>query len=180
MVETSAVRLARKEEHMELASKLTPVEKAYHLSNAGLRPVLNALMESCRLMLPTVRQQLAGTAEGDEMIHAAERALARAEQEMRKPQKGGLLQKHGYFGRIGNHYDFEVSVLSVQVKDQFIRCEGEDRQGRRMVVRVKKDDESFTAMQGDTIFFRGRIMSHRPLFGMPVTHIEVTSGVMKT
>jgi hypothetical protein len=48
-----------------------------------------------------------------------------------------------------------------------------------MVIRVKKGDEPFAAMTGDTIFFRGRIVSHRPLFGVPVTHIEVTSGVMK-
>lgn len=164
---------------MELATRQTPAEKARSRAASNLQPVVAALIESCRSMLPIVRRQLAGAADGDEMIRAVEEVVARAEREMIKAQSSGLLQKHGYFGRIGNHYDFEVAVLSVQDKDQFIRCEGADRQGRKMVIRVKKGDEPFAATTGDTIFFRGRIVSHRPLFGVPVTHIEATSGVMK-
>lgn len=164
---------------MELASKQTPAEKTRFRSVNNMQPVVYALIESCRSMLPIVRQQLAGTAHGDEMIRVVEEAIARAEREMLKAQNSGLPHKLGYFGRVGNHYDFEVAVLNVQDKDQFIRCEGADRQGRKLVIRVKKGDEPFAATTGDTIFFRGRIVSHRPLFGVPVTHIEVTSGVMK-
>jgi hypothetical protein len=141
--------------------------------------LLPALLESCRAMLPLVSRHCAGDADAEAIIKAAERVIDRAEREARHTLKGGLQHRHGFFGRLGNHYDFEITISSVREKELIIRCEGQDRQGRRMVARIRKGDESLDAEAGDTIFFRGRVIAHRALFGEPVTHIEVTSGVMK-
>lgn len=141
--------------------------------------VAQVLLESCRAMLPLVRSHCAADAEAQEIMKAAEKAVVRAERELRQAAKGGLQHRQSYFGRLGNHYDFEMLLSSVREKEWFIRCEGQDRQGRKMVIRVKKGEEPLTAAAGDTIFFRGRVIAHRALFGEPVTHIEVTSGVLK-
>jgi hypothetical protein len=130
-------------------------------------------------MLPLVRAHCAGTEEGDAAIQAAERAIARAEKESHRSRKGHSRQKSGFFGRIGNHYDFAISVARVQERLRFYRLEGSDRLGRRVIVRVRKGDEPFSVEGGTSVFFRGRVLAHRTLFREPVTYIEATSGVLK-
>lgn len=139
----------------------------------------SALLEACRAMLPLVRAHCAGTGEGDAAISAAERAIARAEKEFPRSWKGHAQPKSGFFGRIGNHYDFSISVARVQERLRFYRLEGSDRLGRRVVVRVRKGDEPLSAEGGASVFLRGRVLAHRTLFGEPVTYIEATSGVLK-
>lgn len=140
---------------------------------------VSALLEACKAMLPLVRRHCAGTLEGDPVIQAAERAVAKAERESPRSWKGHAQQKSGYFGRIGNHYDFEISVIRVRERLRFYRLEGLDRLGRRVVIRVNKGEESPSLEEGAAVFLRGRVLAHRSLFGEPVTYIEATSAVMK-
>lgn len=142
-------------------------------------PSISVLLEACKAMLPLVRRHCAGTQEGDSIIQSAERAIARAERESTRSWKGHPQQKSGFFGRIGNHYDFEISVLRVRERLRFYRLEGLDRLGRRVVVRVKKGEEALSLEGGESVFLRGRVLAHRTLFGEPVTYIEATSGFMK-
>ena len=148
-------------------------------SPARVSPSVSALLEACKAMLPLVRRHCAGTQEGDSVIQAAERAIARAERGSPRSWKGHPQQKSGFFGRIGNHYDFEISVVRVRERLRFYRLEGSDRLGRRVVIRVKKGEESPSFEGGESVFLRGRVLAHRTLFGEPVTYIEATSGVMK-
>ena len=109
---------------------------------------------------------------------AAERVIARAERESLRLW-GAMPPKSGFFGRVGNHYDFEITVKKVYERARHYRLEGRDRLGRRVIIRVKKDEDPFSISAGETIFFRGRILAHRALFGAPVNYIEATSGVIK-
>lgn len=148
-------------------------------ASGRVNPALTALLEACRSMLPLVRAHCAGTEEGDAAISAAERAIARAEKELPRSWKGHAPAKSGFFGRIGNHYDFAVLVARVQERQRFYRLEGTDRLGRRVIVRVRKGDEPLTLEAGASVFFRGKVLAHRTMFGEPVTYIEATSGVLK-
>lgn len=141
-------------------------------------PLLAALLESCKAMLPLVRQHYADTPAGDPVIMAAERVIARAERESLRLW-GVMPPKSGFFGRVGNHYDFEITVKKVHERARHYRMEGRDRLGRNVIIRVKKDEDPFSISAGETIFFRGRILAHRALFGAPVNYIEATSGVIK-
>jgi len=141
-------------------------------------PLVQSLLETCRAMLPLVRRHCDGDPDAEAILQAAERVIVRGDRETSNARKGSQLQRHGFFGRIGNHYDFEIVLASVREKQWIIRCEGQDRQGRKIIVRVKKGDEPFAAHVGGSIFFRGRVIAHRTLFGEPVTHIEATSGVL--
>ncbi len=164
---------------MSVSPKKVTVEDGRSTQQESHLPLIQALLDTCRAMLPFVQVHSSGDAHAEAIIKAAERVMDRAEREARHSYKGGIQHRHGFFGRVGNHYDFEIVLASVREKDWILRCEGQDRQGRKMVVRVKKGDEPFDAEAGDTVFFRGRVIAHRALFGEPVTHIEVTSGVMK-
>lgn len=164
---------------MGVSSKKISVEDGSRSIHESQTSLVQSLLETCRAMLPLVYRHCAGDADAEAIIKAAEKVLVRADREARQTPKGGLQQRQGFFGRVGNHYDFEILLSSVREKEWLIRCEGQDRQGRKMVVRVKKGEEPFAAEAGDTIFLRGRVIAHRALFGDPVTHIEVTSGVLK-
>jgi hypothetical protein len=129
-------------------------------------------------MLPLVRHHYAGTPDGDPVIMAAERAIERAENQSLRLW-GAMPPKSGFFGRVGNHYDFEIVVKRVYERVRHYRVEGRDRLGRRVIIKVRKDENEFSVFAGETIFFRGRMLAHRALFGAPVNYIEATSGVMK-
>jgi hypothetical protein len=147
-------------------------------STAVASPLVASLLESCKAMLPLVRQHYADTPAGDSVILAAERVIARAERESLRLW-GAMPPKSGFFGRVGNHYDFEITVKKVYERARHYRMEGRDRLGRRVIIRVKKDEDPFSISAGETVFFRGRILAHRALFGAPVNYIEATSGVIK-
>ena len=108
---------------------------------------------------------------------AAERASERAENQSLRLW-GAMPPKSGFFGRVGNHYDFEIVVKRVYERTRHYRVEGRDRLGRRVIIRVHKDENEFSVSPGETILFRGRILTHRALFGAPVNYIEATSGVV--
>src|SRR5512138_2012373 len=90
-------------------------------SPARVKPSVSALLEACKAMLPLVRRHCSGSEEGDTVIQAAERAIARAERQSPRSWKGHTQQKSGYFGRIGNHYDFEISIVRVRERLRFYR-----------------------------------------------------------
>lgn len=146
-------------------------------SAAVSSPLMDALLESCKAMLPLVCRHYAGTPEGESVIMAAERAIERAENQSLRLW-GAMPPKSGFFGRVGNHYDFEIVVKRVYERTRHYRVEGRDRLGRRVIIRVHKDENEFSVSPGETILFRGRILTHRALFGAPVNYIEATSGVV--
>lgn len=141
--------------------------------------VLTALLQACRSMLPLVRESHAGSAEGDAIIKDAERAIASAEAALQKGWKKHPQQKSGFYGKVGNHYDFEIQVIKLQERVRIIRCEGRDKLGRMLVIRIRKTDEPLSFQVGDTIFFRGKIRDHRMFHGEPVTYIDATSGILR-
>lgn len=161
------------------ATRSIPAGEQREIATARANPTLTALLAACRTMLSLVSKHCAGTEEGDAAISAAERAIARAEKEFPRTWKGHAQPKSGFFGRIGNHYDFAVSVARVHERLRFYRMEGSDRLGRRVIVRVRKGDEPLSVDGGASVFFRGKVLAHRTLFGEPVTYIEATSGVLK-
>lgn len=141
-------------------------------------PVLAELLEACKAMLPLVREYCAGVEGVDAVVGNAERAIERAENNSLR-HWGAMPPKSGFFGRIGNHYDFEITVKRMHERTRHYRIEGRDRLGRRVIIRVVKNEEGLSVTAGEVIFFRGRILAHRALFGAPVNYIEVTSGVIK-
>ena len=141
-------------------------------------PVVAELLEACKAMLPLVRGYCAGVEGVDAVVGNAERAIERAESDSLR-HWGAMPPKSGFFGRVGNHYDFEITVKRTHERTRHYRIEGRDRLGRRVIIRVVKDEEGLSVTAGEVIFFRGRILAHRALFGAPVNYIEATSGVVK-
>jgi hypothetical protein len=154
---------------------IAPVRKSHV---AGVHPLLLELLELCRDMVPLVQQGFGDTEAGFRLVSDAERVIARTEREIQRQLAVPTRQKSSFFGRVGNHYDFEVTVYKVLQRQHFCRIEGRDRIGRRMVVRVATDEEVLVS-PGETVMFRGRVKAHRAIFGEPVTCIETTSGVMR-
>jgi hypothetical protein len=139
---------------------------------------LSALLDACHSMLPLVREHRDEAPETDALIRKAERALVRAERELIKGQRRKLKQRSNFFGRVGNHYDFEITVSKIQERVSIYRCEGWDKAGRMVVVRIGKDKDLPSLEIGDCIFFRGKIREHRLFHGEAVTYIDVTSGIL--
>jgi hypothetical protein len=164
-----------------MSSALKPLynEEVRQKAIASTYPVLNDLLEVCKSMLPLFKENLSSLPGSDAIIHDAERAISRAEGELNRGWKKHPLHKAGFFGRIGNHYDFEIHVDKVQERVRTYRCIGRDRVGRLIVVQIQKEEESLSFDAGENIFFRGKIQDHRLLHGEPVTYIEATSGVLK-
>jgi hypothetical protein len=164
---------------MRSTSKPICPEELRETAIASSYPVLYDLLESCKTMLPLLKESHAATPELDSLVQSAEKAIARAERELNRGWKKHPLQKSGFFGRVGNHYDFEIHLNKVHERVKIFRCEGRDRVGRVVVVRIMKQEEPFSFESGETIFFRGKIRDHRLLHGEPVTFIDATSGVLK-
>lgn len=143
----------------------------------GLYAMTYALLEVCRQMLPLVRSGYGDTSEGERLVGAAEQVITRTECELQQQRAVPVRQRSGYFGRVGNHYDFEITLFKVLQRQKFSRLEGRDRPGRRIAVRLNIDEDSPAVRPGETVFFRGRVKSHRFLLGEPVTYIEATSQV---
>ncbi len=160
-----------------VATNPISTEEARQNLTASTYVVLSALLDACKSMLPLVQKGHAGTVEGDAIIRQAERAITRAEQS--RGWKKPFQQKSGFFGRVGNHYDFEIHVSRIQERVHIYRYEGRDRVGRLVVVRVRKDEEPLSLEAGDLIFFRGKVHDHRLFHGEPVTYIDATSGILK-
>ena len=146
---------------------------------ASTYPALYDLLEVCKSMLPLIRANHTGRPEIDPLIQGAEQAIARAESELNRGWKKHPLHNAGFFGRLGNHYDFEIHVDKVQQRVRTYRCIGRDRLGRLVIVQIRKDEELLCFEAGESIFFRGKVQDHRLLHGEPVTYIEATSGVLK-
>ncbi len=164
---------------MSSSSKPIYTEEVRQSAIASTYPVLYDLLEVCKSMLPLLKASHAGTPELDSLLQSAEGAIARAENELNRGWKKHPLQKSGFFGRVGNHYDFEIHLSKVQERVRIFRCEGRDRVGRMVIVRIAKHEEPLSLESGEAIFFRGKVQDHRVLHGEPVTFIEVTSGVLK-
>jgi hypothetical protein len=164
---------------MRSSSKPIYPEEVRQTAIAASYPVLYDLLESCKSLLPLCRESHAGTPESDSIIQAAERAIIHAEKELNRGWKKHPLQKSGFFGRVGNHYDFEIHLGKVQERVKIYRCEGRDRVGRAVIVRIVKSEEPLSLDSGETIFFRGKVRDHRLLQSEPVTFIDATSGVLK-
>lgn len=164
---------------MRSSSKPVYSEAVRQSAIASSNPALYDLLESCKSLLPLCKECHAGTPEKDSIIQAAEKAILHAEKELNRGWKKHPLQKSGFFGRVGNHYDFEIHLGKIQERMKIYRCEGRDRVGRMVIVRIGKGEEPLSLDPGVTIFFRGKIRDHRLFHGEPVTFIDATSGVIK-
>jgi hypothetical protein len=168
-----------REKRMSSSAKPIVSEEVRQRAIASTYPVLYDLLESCKSMLSLFQENQACTPENASIIQDAERAIARAERELNRGWKKHPLQKSGFFGRLGNHYDFEIHVDKIQERVRSYRCVGRDRVGRLVIVRIDRDEEPFPIEPGGSIFFRGKVEDHRLLHGEPVTYIEATSGILK-
>jgi hypothetical protein len=168
-----------REKSMRSSTKPIYTEEVRQSAMASSYPVLYDLLEACKSMLSLCKEGHAGTPGSDSILQSVERAITRAENELNRGWKKHPLQKSGFFGRMGNHYDFEIHLSKVQERQKIYRCEGRDRVGRLVVVRIVKDEEPLSLESGETIFFRGKIADHRLFHSEPVTFIDVTSGVLK-
>jgi hypothetical protein len=162
------------EEYMLSSTKPLCTEEVRQKAIASTCPVLYELLEVCKSVLPLIKET-----QNDPLIRDAERAIARAESELNRGWKKHPLHNAGFFGRLGNHYDFEIRVDKVQERVRAYRCVGRDRMGRLVTVQIQKGEEPLSFEAGESIFFRGKIQDHSLLHGEPVTCIEATSGVLK-
>ncbi len=85
----------------------------------------------------------------------------------------------GCFGKIGNHYDFEIKIDGMHQWGGRFYFEGQDRAERRMLIGAMEQEESVSIEAGESILFRGRVLAHDTLFGVPFTYIEATSEPVK-
>ena len=161
---------------MSSSSKPVYPEEVRRSAIASSYPVLYDLLESCKSLLSLCT---AGTPESVSIIQSAEKAILRAEKELNRGWKKHPLQKSGFFGRVGNHYDFEINLGKIQERMKIYRCEGRDRVGRLVIVRIVKGEELPCLEPGVTFFFRGKVRDHRLFHSEPVTFIDVTSGIIK-
>lgn len=139
--------------------------------------LLNSLMEVCCQLLPLVQRELGESPDGILLVGNAQRVIAKVERYL-QVQAAPVRQRSGYFGRVGNHYDFEITLFNVLQRQRFWRLEGRDRLGRRIAVRLEHDEDRIHVARGEVVYFRGKIKAHRFLFGEPVTYIEATSQVI--
>ncbi len=146
----------------------------------GIAPVRRDLLEACKAMLPLVCLHCAGTPEGDRVIKMAEQAIARAEKNDPKAlQKSLAYEKSHYFGKIGKHYDMEVTISRTHEWAQGYHYEGQDRLGRKVLIRVTDEEDTNLVEAGETVFLRGHVLAHDMVFGAPFTFVETSSGVTR-
>lgn len=92
-----------------------------------------------------------------------------------KPEKREAVKKAGCYGMIGRHYDFTVQVTGIHEWSQRLFVEGEDRLGRKMLIRFEEGVGSSGIEAGASLFCRGLVLAHDTIFGVPFTFIEATS-----
>jgi hypothetical protein len=145
-----------------------------------VRSVRKELLQACKAMLPVVCSHYFGSHEGDRVIGIAEKAIARAEKripDVTEPVKPDKMT--GCFGKVGKHYDFKIRTDGVHRLGQEIYLEGQDRLGRRMLIRVTEQEEPVAVEAGESVLLRGKILAHDIVFGVPFTYIELTSEITK-
>ncbi len=102
--------------------------------------------------------------------------IARAENKKpTKPGKREAVKKAGCYGMVGRHYDFTVQISGVHDWGQGVIVEGEDRLGRKMLIRFTGEEARVGIAAGGSLFFRGLVLAHDMIFGVPFTFIEATS-----
>ena len=140
---------------MRSSIKSLCTEEVRQRAIASTYPVLYELLVACKSMLPLLQENHAGMSESEPIIQHAERAIARAESELNRGWKKHPLQKSGFFGRLGNHYDFEIQVEKVQERVRTYRCVGRDRVGRQVIVQIEKDRRTAFLCDRRKHFFQG-------------------------
>ncbi|HKZ15879.1 MAG TPA: hypothetical protein VJ161_00245 [Geobacteraceae bacterium] len=89
------------------------------------------------------------------------------------------VKKDSFFGKVGKHYDLEITVDGIFDWDQRCYLEAHDQAGRRMLIHVTEQEESLTIKEKDSIFFRGQVLSHSTIFGITLTFVKTTSNIVK-
>jgi hypothetical protein len=84
-----------------------------------------------------------------------------------------------FFGKIGWHYDFLITVNKMHVLGSVVYLEGIDRSGRNVLLYVPDQEEPVDVDAGETIVIRGKVSAHDSVFEVPFTFIEATSGIEK-
>jgi hypothetical protein len=88
-------------------------------------------------------------------------------------------KKDAFFGKIGKHYDLELTVDGVFDWDQGCYLGAHDQVGRRMLIRVTEQEEPLAIEENDSIFFRGQVLSHSKFFEIMLTFVKTTSNIIK-
>ncbi len=91
------------------------------------------------------------------------------------PDKLEAVRKAGCYGMVGRHYDFTVRTTGVHDWGHGVIVEGEDRLGRKMLIRFNGKELRAGILVGASLFFRGLVLAHDSIFGVPFTFIEATS-----
>ncbi len=84
-----------------------------------------------------------------------------------------------FFGKIGWHYDFLITIDKLHVWGPMFFFEGTDRSGRNVLLYVPDQEEPVEADAGEKIVVRGKVSAHDIIFEVPFTVIEATSGIAK-
>jgi hypothetical protein len=84
-----------------------------------------------------------------------------------------------FFGKIGWHYDFLITIIKLHVWGSIVYFEGSDRSGRNVLLYVPDQEEPVKVETGVTIVVRGKVSAHDTFFEVPFTFIEATSGIEK-
>ncbi len=106
-------------------------------------------------------------------------AAIEAESRMRGKKKKSQQRDVSYFGHLGRHYDFVLTVQRFQLRAYGYRIECSDALGRAYTVKAQEDEVSFLLKPGMHLFFRGRVTAKRSIYKKPVTFLQVVSGLKK-
>ncbi len=103
-------------------------------------------------------------------------SISRAEcKKPTNPDKLEVVRKAGCYGMVGRHYDFTVRITGVHDWGHGVIAEGEDRLGRKMLIRFNGKELRVGIAAGGSLFFRGLVLAHDSIFGVSFTFIEATS-----
>lgn len=133
------------------------------------------LLKVCREMVEYIRHDIVASPEKGGIISRAEEALKRAECEIQSSAKRPASRI--FFGRLGSHYDFRITVRNVLKSGEEYSLSCYDGRGRDYGVRLRHEDVEFEIRSGLLLYFRGRVTDQRIADDTPVTFVEVVSMV---
>jgi hypothetical protein len=135
------------------------------------------ILKICREVLDYLKNDPSGRPKKKLLAKELQAALEAESKDTDVKRK--LNRNSSYFGQLGRHYDFTLTVERVQRREYGYRIECVDWKGRAYTAKAKYDSVSFLLKTGMYVFFRGQVTAKRSINKRQVTFLEVVSGLQK-